>query len=79
METKYPIYKRVPPGDRWTEFEGKSNIIHPTLTNALEEYFQRTGTRQYYVDAIKGVIYRVVEEADPIPEPQRFSIYGDGY
>lgn len=79
METKYPIFKRVPPGDRWTTYEGKSNVIHPTLTNALEEFFQKNGDRLYYIDAMKGIIYRVVEEPDPVPEPQRFSIYGDGY
>lgn len=79
METKYPIFKRVPPGDRWTAYEGKSNTIHPTLTNALEEFFQKNGDRLYYIDAMKGIIYRVVEEADPVPEPQRFSIYGDGF
>jgi hypothetical protein len=79
MEVKKPIFKRVPPGDRWVEIDGNPDKIFPTLTDTLEHYFQKTGTRQYYFDAGAGVIYKVVEEADPIPQPQLYSIYGDGY
>jgi hypothetical protein len=53
--------------------------IFPTLTEALEHYFQKTNTRQYYIDAGQGTIYKVMEEADPIIPPKQFSIYGDGY
>jgi hypothetical protein len=53
--------------------------IFPTLTEALEHYFQKTNTRQYYIDAGQGTIYKVMEEADPIIAPKQFSIYGDGY
>lgn len=77
MEIKTPIFKRVPPGDRWTEINGDSNRIFPTLTEALEYYFQKTKQRQYYIDAISGTISYVTQEVDPEPEIQQFSIYGD--
>ena len=77
MEIKTPIFKRVPPGDRWTEINGDQNRIFPTLTEALEYYFQKTKQRQYFIDAIAGTISYVVEEADPAPIIPQFSIYGD--
>lgn len=79
MEIKKAIFKRVPPGDRWMEIESDGSTIYPTLTETIEYYFQKTGTRQYYIDAAQGMIYRVMEEADPIIPPKQFSIYGDGY
>lgn len=77
MEIKTPIFKRVPPGDRWTEINGDPDRIFPTLTEALEYYFQKTKLRQYFIDAIAGTVSFVREEADPEPEIQTFSIYGD--
>lgn len=77
MEIKTPIFKRVPPGDRWQEINGDSNRIFPTLTEALEHYFQKTKQRQYFIDAIAGTISYVREEADPEPIIPQFSIYGD--
>lgn len=82
MEIKIPIFKRIPPGDRWMELDESSQQpigtkVFPTLTEALEHYFQKTSTRQYYINAAQGMIFKVVEEADPEPEIQQFSIYGD--
>lgn len=77
MEIKTPIFKRVPPGDRWLEIDGDQNRIFPTLTEALEFYFQKTKGRQYFVDAIGGTISIVSDAPEPEPEIQTFSIYGD--
>jgi hypothetical protein len=77
VEVKLEIFKRVPPGDRWKELNVNSDVIYESLTDALEHYFQKTGTRQYYFDAGAGYIYKVVEEEDPIQPPRTFSIYGD--
>ena len=77
MEIKTPVFKRVPPGDRWTEINGNPNRIFLTLTEALEYYFQKTKQRQYYIDAVAGIVSYITEEADPEPEIQTFSIYGD--
>lgn len=77
MEAKHPIFKRVPPGDRWSELEVNSTKVYATLTDALEHYFQKTGNRQYYIDAIKGLVYKIIEVPDPEPEIPRYSIYND--
>jgi len=77
MEVKKEIFKRVPPGDRWVELAGDKDRIFPSLTAALEHFFQKTGTKQYYFDAGAGYVYRIVEEQDPEPPIQQFSIYGD--
>jgi hypothetical protein len=77
MEIKEPIFKRVPPGDRWSAVGGEGTQIFPSLTDALEYYFQKTKSREYYINAGAGMIYSVREEPDPEPEIQHFSIYGD--
>jgi hypothetical protein len=77
MEIKTPIYTRVPPGDRWVEISGDAEYIIGSLTEAIEHQYQKTGTRQYYIDAAAGYIYRVDEVADtPVVAP-RYSIYDD--
>lgn len=77
MEVKNPIFKRLPPGDRWVELNTDSDRVFPTLTDALEHYFQKTKTREYYINAGLGMIYGIQQEPDPEPEIQHFSIYGD--
>lgn len=77
MEIKTEIFKRVAPGDRWVEIDGDGSRIFPSLTETLEYYFQKTRTRQYFIDAAAGRIYKVIEADDPEPEIQQFSIYGD--
>ena len=76
MEVKTEIFRRVPPGDRWTEI-GVDDTLHTSLTQALEHYFQKTGTRQYYIDAGAGLIYKVEQQEEPEVPPQKFSIYGE--
>jgi hypothetical protein len=77
MEIKKEIYKRVPPGDRWVEISGNPEYIIGSLTDAIEHQFQKTGTRQYYIDAAAGYIYRVEQVEDTPPPPTRYSIYDD--
>lgn len=78
MEVKKQIFKRVPPGDRWIESErADADRVFNSLTDALEYYFQKTGMRQYYIDAAGGAIYKVVVEEDVVAPPPVFSIYGD--
>jgi hypothetical protein len=79
MEIKKEIFKRVPPGDRWIELNGDPSHIFGSLTDALEHFFQKTGTRQYYIDASAGYIFKVDEVADPIIPPRVFSLYGEEY
>jgi hypothetical protein len=77
MEVKYEIFKRIPPGDRWVEIEATEDRVFPSLTEALEHYFQKTKVRQYFIDAAAGLIYKVTEEADPVIPVPSFSIYGE--
>jgi hypothetical protein len=79
MELKTEIFKRVPPGDRWVEIGGNTDTLFSSLTEALEHYFQKTRTRQYYIDAGAGYVYRVEEVDEPTPEPMRYSLYGEEY
>jgi hypothetical protein len=77
MEIKKEIFKRLPPGDRWVEIGKENDRVHGSLTEALEHYFQHHGTRQFYIDAVGGYIYKVDTAPDPAPVIKQFSIYGD--
>lgn len=77
MEIRNPIFKRVPPGDRWQYYGVVDGRIYPTLTDALEAHFQSSKVRKYMIDAGAGIVYTLDEAPDPEPEIQQFSIYGD--
>jgi len=77
MEIKKEIFKRLPPGDRWAEIGKEDDRVYTSLTDALEHYFQQSGTRQYYIDAVAGYIYKIDTVEEPKPQPKKFSIYGD--
>ena len=57
--------------------ENPTGQIYTPLTEALEYYFQEHGTRQYYIDAIAGIIYKIDTAPEPKPQIKQFSIYGD--
>jgi hypothetical protein len=76
MEVKTPIFRRYPPGDRWVEVS-TADRVYQTLTEALEYYFQQHGTRQYYIDAGEGIVYKIDTREDPAPVPRKYSLYGD--
>ena len=77
MEIKKEIFKRVPPGDRWVAIDNPNGLVYTPLTEALEAHFQQHGTRQFYIDAVAGYIYKVDTAPDPAPVVKQFSIYGD--
>ncbi len=77
MEIKKEIFKRLPPGDRWVAVDNPDGPVYTPLTEALEHYFQAHGTRQYYIDAVAGIIYKVETAPEPKPVIKQFSIYGD--
>jgi len=78
------IAKRVPPSDRWALLSDP-NHIYPSLTDALEGYFEEVGGLQcdFRLSPIKGELYAidsvVVEKAPPPPPPppKKFNMYGD--
>lgn len=69
------VLKRVPPGDRWVFVEGNTSI-YPSLTDALEAWYQSHGDTQFYIDARKGTVEIVIEEEIEIPQ-KKFSLYGE--
>lgn len=73
------IAKRRPPGDSWALLSD-SNTVYPSLTEALEGYFQETQHPcDFRLSPIKGELYAIVStvaEIKPIP-PKKFNMYGD--
>ena len=79
-EQKELVLKRVPPGDKWifarAQPGGIQGDVHPSLTDALEAWFQYTGETNFYIDARKGTVEVVKQEEIAIPV-KRFSLYGE--
>ena len=76
-EQREIVLKRVPPGDRWVAANAtQSSRIYPTLTDALEGYFQQTGETKFYMDARKGIV-EIVKEQEVEKPVKRFSLYGE--
>ena len=74
------ILRRVPPGDRWIFAEGTHPTIYDSLTDALEAWYQAEGETEFYIDARRGVVERVVDEVEEEavePNIKRFSLYGE--
>ena len=75
-EQRELILRRVPPGDRWIFAEGTHPTIYPSLTDALEAWFQANGDTQFYIDARKGIVEIIYEEEVDVPV-KKFSLYGE--
>ena len=75
-EQKELVLKRVPPGDRWVFADGSQIGVYPSLTDALEAWYQESGETQFYIDARKGTVEVVKQEEIRIPV-KRFSLYGE--
>ena len=73
------IAKRRPPGDCWVLLSDP-NHVYPSLTEALEGYFQETQQPcDFRLSPIKGELYAIattIAEIKPIP-PKKFNMYGD--
>lgn len=75
-EQKELILKRVPPGDRWIFADGSQKGIYPSLTDALEGWFQINGDTNFYIEARNGTVEIIKQEEVEIPV-KRFSLYGE--
>ncbi len=75
-EQRELVLKRVPPGDRWAFADGKNSAVYPSLTDALEGWYQINGDTNFYIEARKGTVEIVIEEEVEIPV-KRFSLYGE--
>jgi hypothetical protein len=75
-EQKELVLKRVPPGDRWVFANSSQKGIYPSLTDALEGWFQINGDTQFYIDARQGTV-EIVKQAEVEKIVRRFSLYGE--
>ena len=74
------IATRVPPGDQWVLVEDKNKVIHKSLTDALEAWFEVNQEKvEFRLAPLDSKLYAIRnEEKEIIPEPvKRFNIYGD--
>jgi hypothetical protein len=74
------IATRQAPGDRWLLVGDKSKVIHKSLTDALEAWFEKNQEKAEFrlapLDSKLYVIRNQEKEIQPEP-PKRFNIYGD--
>ena len=75
-EQKELVLKRVPPGDRWVFAKGNGQNVYPSLTDALEAWFQYNGDTNFYIEARKGTVEIVKQEEVEVPV-KKFSLYGE--
>ena len=74
------IATRVPPGDQWVLVEDKNKVIHKSITDALEAWFDKNQEKvEFRLAPLEGKLYVIRSEEKEIkPEPsKRFNIYGD--
>ena len=76
------IANRVPPSDRWRlVLEEHNTTIHPSLTEALEAWFQISTLKPkaFRLDLAQGKLYAIFPKEVEIqePEPKKYSIYGE--
>ena len=72
------IAHRQAPGDSWVLVGDK--VIHKSLTEALEAWFQKTGEKaEFRLAPLDSKLYVIRSEEIEIKEPEskKFSIYGD--
>lgn len=75
-EQKVQVLKRVPPGDRWIFTNLKNSAVYPSLTDALEAWYQNFGDTQFFMDARKGTI-EIIKQEEVEKPTKKFSLYGE--
>ena len=75
-EQKELVLKRVPPGDRWVFADGSQKNIYPSLTDALEGWYQINGDTNFYIEARNGTV-EIIKEEEVEKPVKRFSLYGE--
>ena len=81
IEKNVLIANRIAPGDRWRlVMDGPNGTIYPSLTEVLDAYFQESGNRcDFKLAPLDSKLYAILSEEQEvvIPEPKKYSIYGD--
>lgn len=71
------VFNRVPPGDKWQPVTSTGTIL-PSLTEALEYHFQKTGETEFFLSARNGTVEVMKVEEVEIEKPiQKYSLYGE--
>jgi len=72
------IANRQAPGDSWVLVGDKSKVVHKSLTEALEAWFEKTQEKaEFRLAPLDSKLY-VIRTEEKKPEPtKRFNIYGD--
>jgi hypothetical protein len=72
------IATRVAPGDSWLLVGDKNKVVHKSLTEALEAWFEKTQEKaEFRLAPLDSKLY-VIRTEEKKPEPtKRFNIYGD--
>jgi hypothetical protein len=74
------IATRVPPGDSWTLVGDRNKVIHKSLTDALEAWFESNQEKvEFRLAPLDSKLYAIRSEEKEIqPEPtKRYNLYGD--
>ena len=74
------IATRQAPGDRWLLVNDSNKVIHKSLTDALEAWFEKAQEKaEFRLAPLDSKLYVIRSEEKEIqPEPvKRFNIYGD--
>ena len=87
METKIVehnelIATRRAPGDNWVLVDDPKNVVHKSITDALEAYLGVSNFKgEYRLDPIGSKLYAIkTSEEEVKPEPiKKYNIYGDEY
>ena len=80
IEQNELIAVRVPPGDKWRLVDDEKSVIYPTLTDALESYFDATHfSDDFRLSPRSGNLYAIrITEEIIVPKPVRkFNVYGE--
>jgi hypothetical protein len=72
------IANRQAPGDSWVLVGDKSKVVHKSLTDALEAWFEQNQEKaEFRLAPLDSKLYVIrTEEKKPEP-PKRFNLYGD--
>ena len=79
IETNELIARRVPPGDQWM-LVSDTDTVYPSITDALEAWFQESGeAAEFRLAPLDSKLYviRTEEKVVERPKPKKFNLYGE--
>ena len=80
VETLELIGTRRAPGDNWILVGDAKKVVHPSLTDALEAWFEKNQEKvEFRLAPLDSKLYVIRTEEKTIePEPvKRYNLYGD--